>query len=189
MIEFWRVILASTKYFGEQITFAPDNAMDGLAWRASDRADGKAFRCLFDIAIVALRLALDIVSGCVSAFISKRKWASYFLDNLYLSVETRRAALDQGYIRRQAHFVDMTSRLQVVKRIEYDRKAFKPANVELWVLDIGMMRFDLDPGVELSGGLFRNLIPVLSVCYHLTASTVPLIPYQCFRLLYMFMPE
>jgi hypothetical protein len=108
---------------------------------------------------------------------------------LYLSVETRRAALDQGYIRRQAHFVDMTSRLQVVKRIEYDRKAFKPANVELWVLDIGMMRFDLDLGVELSGGLLRNLIPVLSVCCHLTASTVPLIPYQCFWLLYMFMPE
>lgn len=51
----------------------------------------------------------------------------------------------------------MTSRLQVVKRIEYDCKAFEPANVELWVLDIGMMRFDLDVGVELSGGLLRNL--------------------------------
>ena len=76
---------------------------------------------------------------------------------MYLSVETRRAALDQGYIRRQAHFVDMTSRLQVVKRIEYDRKAFEPANVELWVLDIGMVRFDLDVGVEFSGGLLRNL--------------------------------
>ena len=74
-----------------------------------------------------------------------------------MSVETRRAALDQGYIRRQAHFVDMTSRLQVVKRIEYDREAFEPANVELWVLDIGMMRFNLDVGVKLSGGLLRNL--------------------------------
>ena len=76
---------------------------------------------------------------------------------MYLSVETRRAALDQGYIRRQAHFVDMTSRLQVVKRIEYDCKSFEPANVELWVLDIGMVRFDLDVGVELSGGLLCNL--------------------------------
>ena len=72
MVEFWRIILASTKYLREQITFAPDNAMDGLVWRASNRADGKAFRCLFDIAIVALRLALDIVSGCTSAFISKK---------------------------------------------------------------------------------------------------------------------
>ena len=72
MIEFWRIILASTKYFREQITFAPNNAMNRLAWRASDRTDGKAFRCLFDIAIVALRLALDIVSKCASAFISKK---------------------------------------------------------------------------------------------------------------------
>ena len=72
MIEFWRIILASTKYFREQITFAPDNAMNGLAWRASDRADGKAFRCLFDIAIVALRLALDIVSGCLGIYLQEK---------------------------------------------------------------------------------------------------------------------
>jgi len=72
MVEFWRIILAGTKYFCEQITFAPDDAMNGLTWRASDRADGKAFRCLFDIAIVTLRLTLDIVSGWTSAFISKK---------------------------------------------------------------------------------------------------------------------
>jgi hypothetical protein len=51
----------------------------------------------------------------------------------------------------------MSSCLQVVESIECDAKTTEPRDGELGVLDVGVMRDDLDVGVELLSSLFGNL--------------------------------
>ena len=94
----------------KQIALRPYDAMDGLTRGASDRTDGKAFRCLLGVAIVALAFALKR-SG-------RRQLSSDtgtdLYDDLYLSVEASCPTFDQGNISRQAHLVDMPPRFKIV---------------------------------------------------------------------------
>lgn len=82
---------------------------------------------------------------------------AYLADNLYLTVEPSRAALDQRHVRGQAHLIDMTARIEVVQRIEDDAKGLEPGDVELVVLDVGVVGLDVHAGVESAGGFLRNL--------------------------------
>jgi len=43
----------------------------------------------------------------------------------------------------------MSPRIEVVQRIEDDRKRLEPVDVELWIFYIGLKRIDLDIWVEL----------------------------------------
>ena len=51
----------------------------------------------------------------------------------------------------------MPSRIQVIQGVEDNVEALKPVDVELRILDVCMVCHELDVGVELSGGLSRNL--------------------------------
>lgn len=51
----------------------------------------------------------------------------------------------------------MTPRIQVVERIEDYAECLEPRNVELLILDVIVVRFDPDIGVESPSRLFRNL--------------------------------
>ena len=51
----------------------------------------------------------------------------------------------------------MSSGIHVVERIEDDGEAVKPLNVELGLLDVGMMRDDLDIRVESLRRFLRDL--------------------------------
>lgn len=116
--------------------------MDGLAWRASNRADGEGLWRLLWGAIVACRNTL--------------------LDDLDIAVESCGTTLNQGHIRRQAHPVHVPSGLEIVERIEDDIEVFEPSGVELRVFDVRMVRDDLDLGVEGLRSIFGNL----STCQH-----------------------
>lgn len=137
MIKDRRLLLACPKDLGEEVAFCPNDAMDGLAGRASNGADGKCFGNLLCVAIITLALALD--------------------DDLNLPVETRRATFDQRNVGRKAHFVDMSSRLQIVQCVEHQVESSEPLNVEVRIFDIGMMRFHLYVWIELGGALLRDL--------------------------------
>ena len=78
-------------------------------------------------------------------------------DRLNLPIESCRSTLNQGYIRRQAHFVDMPSRIEVVKGIEDECKALEPLYVELRIFDVCMVRLQLDVGIEFGGALLCDL--------------------------------
>lgn len=61
----------------------------------------------------------------------------------------------------------MTPSVDIVERIEDDVEAFEPFDVEAWILDVCMMRFKFDIGVELAGCVFGDL--EASVSYELDA--------------------
>ena len=82
---------------------------------------------------------------------------SDLLDDLYLSIEARRTTLNQGNIGSQAHLVDMPPRVQVVQGVEDNVEALKPVDVELGVFYVGVVSFELDIRVELSGGVLGDL--------------------------------
>jgi hypothetical protein len=82
---------------------------------------------------------------------------SHLLDDLDLAIEAGGAALHQRDIGCEAHLVHMPPRIQVVERIEDDVECLEPRHVELHVLDVVVVGFDLDVGVELARRLFRNL--------------------------------
>jgi len=82
---------------------------------------------------------------------------SYLLDDLDLSVEACGATLDQGDVGGQTHLIDMPPCIQVIQRIEDDAEGPEPCNVELFVLDVGVVRFNLDHGVKPPSRLFCNL--------------------------------
>ena len=76
---------------------------------------------------------------------------SHLLDNLNLPVESRCAALDQWDVSRQAHPVDMSPRIEIVERVEYQNEGFEPVDIKLRVFYVCVMCLDLDVGIELSG--------------------------------------
>lgn len=78
-------------------------------------------------------------------------------DRLNLPIESCRSTLNQGYIRCQTHFVDMPSRIEVVKGIEDERKALEPLYVELRIFDVCMVRFELDVRIEFGRALLCDL--------------------------------
>jgi hypothetical protein len=49
------------------------------------------------------------------------------------------------------------SRVQVVEGVEDDGKVLEPVGRELVILDVGMVRNNLNVGVELLGGVLGNL--------------------------------
>lgn len=51
----------------------------------------------------------------------------------------------------------MAAGIKVVKRVEDETEAFEPIDVELRVLHVGMVRLNIDVGVELSGRFLRDL--------------------------------
>lgn len=115
--------------------------MDGLARCTSDCTHRKALGCFFGTAIIA---------SC-----------DPLLDNLYLPIESRSAALHERNIRSQAHLVDMSSCFQIVQRVEDHREAPKPADVELGILDVGMVSHQLHIRIE---GMRRLLCYLQTMC-------------------------
>jgi hypothetical protein len=160
VVELRGLLLADSKDFSEEVAFRPNDAVDRLARGASNRADWESLRGLLDVAIVAFGLTLFTVSDLRTP--SKRH--AYLLDHLDLSQETRRSTLNQRNVCDKAHAVDMPPSIEVVQRIENEGELCKPVHVELRVLDIAMMRFDLDIGVEPRRGLLRDLyVPALAL--------------------------
>ena len=51
----------------------------------------------------------------------------------------------------------MASRIEVIKGIEDECEALEPFYVELQIFDVGMVRLELDMGVELGGALLCDL--------------------------------
>ena len=137
MIKLHNFILTYPKDLCKQIALCPDNAMDWLAWCASDSAHGIAFRCFFRIAIVAFRFTLDY--------------------HLHLSVEASCSGLDQWDLGCQTHSIHMPPRIKIVQCIKYDTKLRKPFDIELCILDIGVIRFEFDVRVEFGSSILSNL--------------------------------
>jgi hypothetical protein len=77
---------------------------------------------------------------------------------LNLAVESRGAALHQRNIRRKTHAVHMPARIQIIQRIEDEIERLEPCDIEPLILDIIMVRLDLDVRVEPARRLFRNLV-------------------------------
>ena len=88
-------IIAEAKHSLQEVTLAPNNTVNGLAWRAPNRADGKCLWSLLGAAVITGREAL--------------------LDHLHLTIEASGTALDQRHTSREAHFVHMSSRLEIVE--------------------------------------------------------------------------
>lgn len=82
----------------------------------------------------------------------------HLLNDLDLAVEPCGAALYQRHIRCQTHPVDMAPRVQVIQRIKDDTETREPVDVELAVLDVGMVGLQLRAGLELARNLLRDLI-------------------------------
>jgi hypothetical protein len=51
----------------------------------------------------------------------------------------------------------MSPRIQIIQRIENKAETLEPRDVELAILDVVVVRYDVDIGVELASRLFRNL--------------------------------
>jgi hypothetical protein len=74
-----------------------------------------------------------------------------------LAIEASSATLNQRNIGCEAHPVDMSARIQIVQCIEDEAESLEPRDVELAILDVVVVGYDADVGVELAGRLFRNL--------------------------------
>lgn len=81
----------------------------------------------------------------------------YFLDDLNLSIETSRSTFYQRHVSRKAHFVDMSPGVQIIQRIEDNIETLKKVEVEVGVLDVCVMRFELYVRIECCGTLFGYL--------------------------------
>ena len=75
----------------------------------------------------------------------------------------------------------MPPRIEVIQRIKDNVERLEPGDVELRVLDVVVVRFDLDVGVELARRLFCNLSPALARL-HLYLILL-LLAHQCLGLL------
>jgi hypothetical protein len=87
----------------------------------------------------------------------------HLLDDLDLPVEPGSATFYQWDIGRQTHPVDMSPRIKVIQRIENNVECFEPRDIEPSMLDILVVGFDLDIGIELASRRFRNL-SMISAC-------------------------
>ena len=86
------------------------------------------------------------------------------LDDLYLTIESRRSTLNQRYIRSHAHSIDVSPCIEIIQRVEHHIEAFEPSDIELGIFDVGVVGFELNFGVELVGCLF---------CYLMFVSALP----------------
>lgn len=83
---------------------------------------------------------------------------AYFFDDLNLAVETSSTTFNERDVGSQTHSVDVSSRIEVVQRIEDNLKSLEPRNVESWIFDVVVVCLNLDVGVELARRLFRHLL-------------------------------
>lgn len=119
--------------------------------------------------------------------ITLRFHVAHPLYDLNLAVEAGGTTLDQWHIGRETHLVDMSARIQVVKRVEDDMEALEPRDVELAVLDVVVVCYDVNIGVELGSRLFRNLSGRKRMRRHLCFTC--LLTYQRLGLLDMLVAE
>jgi hypothetical protein len=145
--------------------------VDGLAWCTANGADRKRLWSILGATVIASSHAL--------------------FNDLNLPVEARRAALDQWYVRREAHLVDVASRIEVVERIEHQVESPKPFDSELAVFDICVICGDLGVGVELLCNFLRNLRKMnqVNIPRWVGAITDRMEAYQRLRLLDVFVSE
>jgi hypothetical protein len=87
---------------------------------------------------------------------------SHLLDDLNLAIEARRPTLDQRHISRQTHFVHMSSCFEVVQGVEDEIEFLEPVDVEDGIFDVGMIRLELDGGIEFASSVFRDLFALIS---------------------------
>ena len=130
----------ATEKIPQQITLAPDNTMDRLAWRAPNGTYREALGGFFWCTIITCRDA--------------------FLDDLNLSIEACGATLNKRNIRSKAHLIDMSSSIQVIQSIEDHSEFLEPIHVELRIFDIGMVSLKLHGRVELLRRILSNLISI-----------------------------
>lgn len=83
--------------------------------------------------------------------------SSHLLDHLNLSIETRRATLDEWYISSQTHPIDMASCIEIIKGIENDIERFKPVDSKLTVLYIRVIGVEFRIRPELLRNFFGDL--------------------------------
>ena len=78
----------------KEVTFGPDNAMNGLARCGPDRANWISFGCLFCITIVAFGFTLLRMS------FGNRSWSdgNHLFYHLHLPVESSGSTLDQDHV-------------------------------------------------------------------------------------------
>lgn len=74
-----------------------------------------------------------------------------------MPVEACSTTVHHGYVSRNAHFVNMSARIDIVERIEHDAEAFEKVDVESRIFDVRMIGFDVDVRVEFASCLFCNL--------------------------------
>ena len=79
--------------------------------------------------------------------------------------------------------------IHVVESIEDNAKASKPLDVELWLLDVGMVRNDLDVRVEFLRSFLRDLSTCQHHIRHPAFRILSMESYQCLRLLDMLKAE
>lgn len=142
----------------QKVALAPYDAMYGLAGCASDGADWERFRRIF---------RATIVTG-----------SHTLLDHLDLAIEARSATLNQRNIGRKAHLVHMPPCIHVVQCIEHDIVAPEPRDIELRLLNVRMMRLDLDFWVEPLRSFLGHLCLVslrLYSCTLLLPDCVPML--------------
>lgn len=134
--------------------------MDRLTWSASDGADWEGFR---------RRPGRAVVASCHA-----------LLDDLNLALESCCPGIDQGNVSGQAHSIDVTSRINVVQGVERQFETSKPLDVELWILDICVVRNDLDVRIELLRRILGHLYIRQHSFVRLGSRVSGVSPYQCF---------
>jgi hypothetical protein len=74
-----------------------------------------------------------------------------------MPVEACCTTIHHRHVGRNAHFVDVSARIYIVKRIEDDVETLEKVDVELRIFDVRVVGFDVDVRVELARRLFCNL--------------------------------
>lgn len=127
--------------------------MDRLARCAADSTDGKRFGDFFRITIVAFCFVLLIISQSVRV----SHYRAHLLDHLHLTIESSCSALNQRHVGCQTHPIHIAPRVQIIQRIEHNVEAREPVDVELAILDVGMICFQLRARLKLVRHFFCNL--------------------------------
>lgn len=91
---------------------------------------------------------------------------AYLADDLHLAIEASGATFNQGHVGSQAHLVHVATRLEVVQRVENDAERLEPRDVEFVVLDVGVVRLDVDVRVESASRFLCDLRHPLARLQH-----------------------
>jgi hypothetical protein len=99
-------------------------------------------------------MILALLSGCnhstqyaTRPFISENSQhtqssnISHLLDDLNLSIKTGCSTFDKRDVCGEAHSVHMATSVQIIKGIEDDIECGEPVDVELGILNVGMVCF------------------------------------------------